>query len=167
MAGYVIWLNFFQYKRPVAFQTCVYSLWLPIIYETISNHQCPIECAIPNWIFAQDGMAFSVRWSASLGARRLVSVCESPRVQLRCHPNIISRPVVKWPDARVQLFTAYVPVFNSKENTIKCIITNVLFSLNVVWFVPSGIIWTHYDRFGNITRNRLITQYVWGKNISP
>ena len=63
-------------------------------------------------------MAFSVWWSASLGARRLVSLCESPRVKLRCEPNNISRPVEICPDARAQLFTA-CPCYNSNKKTIK------------------------------------------------
>ena len=64
-----------------------------------SNHLYPIECAIQNWIFVQGCIAFSVRWSMSLGVRRLVSLCErfnstasqtTFRGQLKCVVRLVT-----------------------------------------------------------------------------
>ena len=83
-------------------------------YVVCSNRLYPIECAIQNWIFVQGCMAFSVRWSTSLGVRRLVSLCESPQVQLHCEPNNILRPVEMCRHAKARLVTACL-CYNSKK----------------------------------------------------
>ena len=52
-------------------------------------------------MFVRGSMAFSVWWSGSLGARRLMSLCPSTRVQLHQEPNSIYIVMI-CPDARAQ-----------------------------------------------------------------
>ena len=64
-------------------------MYMPLhaLKSLILNHIYPIPCAARTWVFVQGSIAFLVRWSASLGATRLLSLCEGPEVKFRCESN--------------------------------------------------------------------------------
>ena len=85
----------------------------------------PHRVHLSELFFVQGWMAFSVRWRRIFGARRLVSFCENPRIQLHCGLNNISRPVEMCPDARVPVLQIQSKCHKSKawlKNSYKLLV---------------------------------------------